>query len=95
LRADQTECILNIVMATTVHIPEPLLRAVDRQARRLKISRNRFIVRAIEKQLAGETAWSPGFFEQLGRVEPGDAIAVDEMLDAIQKRRTRKNAPDL
>ena len=38
-------------MATSIHIPKPLLAAVDRKARTLKISRNRLIVRALEKEL--------------------------------------------
>ncbi|MGH9199830.1 MAG: ribbon-helix-helix protein, CopG family [Vicinamibacterales bacterium] len=33
-------------MPTTVHIPDPLLKSVDRRAKALGISRNRLVVRA-------------------------------------------------
>lgn len=85
----------NIVMPTSIHIPEPLLGAVDRRARQLKMSRNRFIVRALEKEIAGEATWSPGFFERLADVTPGDAVEVDEMEQAIRSARTGKPAPRL
>lgn len=75
-------------MATTVHIPPPVLAAVDRRARALRISRNRFIVRAVEKALAREAEWSPGFFDSLGELDPAESLAVDEMLGAIRKART-------
>jgi hypothetical protein len=32
-------------MATAVHIPDPLLKSVDRRAKALGISRNRLVVR--------------------------------------------------
>jgi hypothetical protein len=80
---------------TIVHIPRQILEAVDRRARRLGVSRNRFIVRTLEKELEAETQWSPGFFEELAEVEPEGVEAVDEMLDAIVARRTRKPAPRL
>jgi len=77
-------------MPTSVHLPKPLLEAVDRRARRLKISRNRFIVQALQKELARETEWSPGFFEQFERIDKDDAVAIDEMLAAIRSNRTSK-----
>lgn len=80
-------------MPTSVHIPGPLLEAVDRRARRLAVSRNRLIVRALEKELARGTEWSPGFFERLARVEPDEAAAVDDMLAGIRTARTRKRPP--
>jgi len=75
-------------MATTIHIPGPVLAAVDRRARALRISRNRFIVRAVEKALAKEAEWSPDFFDSLSELERTDAGAVDEMLVAIRDART-------
>lgn len=77
-------------MPTSVHIPRDILEAVDRRAEALRISRNRFIVRAVERALARETEWSPGFFEFLERIDPGDARAVDEMLEVIESRRSSK-----
>ena len=85
-RVDYT---LNIVMATSVHIPRVLLDAVDRRARQLKISRNRFILRVLEEELVRTTEWSPGFFEKLG-AGAADRAAVEEMLGAIRANRTGK-----
>ncbi len=79
-------------MPKGIHLPEPLLEAVDRQARRLKISRNRFIVRALEKAIARPSGWSPGFFERLAAAEPQVVSAVDEMLEAIRATRQRRSA---
>ena len=87
------EYIFDILVPTSVHIPAELLEEVDRRARRLKISRNRFIVRALEKEIAGEAAWSPGFFEQLGRVTADEAEAVGEMARAIRAGRASKGPP--
>ena len=94
-RAQGDEYILTIAVATSVHIPRKILEAVDRRARRLKMSRNRFIVRTLEKELSNETEWSPEFFTRLAEIEPGDADAVDEMVVAIEARRTRKRPPEL
>ncbi|MBI2899013.1 MAG: CopG family transcriptional regulator [Planctomycetes bacterium] len=82
-------------MSTTVHIPKPLLDALDRRARRLKVSRNALIVRAVQAELRRQTEWSPGFFDRLASVDPADAAAVDGMLAAVRARRTRKGPPPL
>jgi hypothetical protein len=79
-------------MATSVHIPKPLLDAVDRKARALKLSRNRLIVRALEREVAQGSDWSPEFFERLSATSPETAAAVDEMLNAIRQAR-RSKAP--
>ena len=39
-------------MPTTVHIPDPLLKSVDRRAKALGISRNRLVVRALEQAVS-------------------------------------------
>lgn len=52
-------------MSTTVHLPADLLASVDRQARALAMSRNRYIIRALEQALATETGWSAEFVEEL------------------------------
>ena len=67
-------------MPTSVHIPKPLLEAVDRKARALKMSRNRLIVLALERELKQDSDWSPGFFEQLSAVDSETVAAVDELL---------------
>lgn len=77
-------------MATSIHIPKPLLEAVDRKAQALKISRNRLIVRALERELTAGSDWSPGFFEQLGTVAPETVAAVDELLTSVRQARTSK-----
>jgi len=77
-------------MPTSVHIPGPLLAAVDRRAKALKVSRNRVIVRALERELTAGTQWSPGFFSELEAPERGIGAAADEMLKAISKQRRSK-----
>jgi len=77
-------------MPTSVHIPKPLLVAVDLRARALKISRNRLIVTALEREVAGGSSWSPGFFEQLESREPDVAAAADRMLAGIRRNRRSK-----
>ena len=79
-------------MATSVHIPKPLLDAVDRRAQALKISRNRLVVRALERELSERSEWSPGFFDELSAVDAATAAAVDEMLGAVRAGR-RSKAP--
>lgn len=73
-----------------MHIPKPLLEAADRRARKLGVSRNRLIVRALEKELGAGTDWSAGFFERLRAPEPGIDRAADEMLAAILAGRRSK-----
>lgn len=77
-------------MPTSVHIPKPLLAAVDRRARALKISRNRLIVQALEREVKGGSEWSPGFFEQLESTDPELGAAVDRMIGTIRKGRRSK-----
>ena len=80
-------------MATTIHVPDELLSRVDERAKKLKITRNRYIVEALRKALAEQTAWSPDFLEQLDRLEP--VAGVDELMRAVKQRRTRKAPPRL
>jgi predicted transcriptional regulator len=70
-------------MSTSVQIPRPLLVAVDRKARALKISRSRLIVRALEREVTQGASWSPGFFDRLAFPDSGVTEAADEMLKAI------------
>ena len=77
-------------MPTSVHIPKPLLVAVDRMARALKISRNRLIVHALEREVAQSSSWSPDFFGRLESPETGVEHAADEMLRAIEGQRRSK-----
>lgn len=82
-------------MATSVHIPKPLLGAVDRKAKALGISRNRLILRALERELTPGVDWSPDFLERLRDVDRTTADAVDDMLDSIRKHRRSKKPLDL
>ncbi|MCK6586235.1 MAG: ribbon-helix-helix protein, CopG family [Polyangiaceae bacterium] len=79
-------------MPTSVHLPKQLLDAVDRRAKALRISRNRLIVRALERELREESDWSPGFFEQLEQRDPEISAAVDELLDDVRRARRSKPA---
>jgi hypothetical protein len=45
-----------------VHIPDALLKSVDRRAKALGISRNRFVVRALEQAVSVRPDWSPKFY---------------------------------
>ena len=45
-------------MPTTVHIPDPLLKSVDRRAKALGISRNRLVVRALEEAVSVRSGWA-------------------------------------
>jgi metal-responsive CopG/Arc/MetJ family transcriptional regulator len=82
-------------MPTSVHIPRELLDELDRRARHLRVSRNRLIVGAIENELSQATRWSPGFFESLSAIEPEEAQAIDDMMRAIRRARSRKGPPKL
>ena len=79
-------------MATSVHLPQGLLNAVDKRARTLQISRNRLIVRALERELTHTSEWSPGFFEGLSQTDPETSRTVDELLRAVRRARSSKPA---
>jgi metal-responsive CopG/Arc/MetJ family transcriptional regulator len=77
-------------MPTSVHIPKPLLQAVDRRAKALKISRNRLIIQALEREVTQGSDWSPGFFASLEAPTAEVASAVADMESAIQKGKASK-----
>ena len=82
-------------MPTTVHIPDPLLKSVDRRAKALGISRNRLVVRALEQAVSARSGWAPEFLEQLRNVDRKTSAAVDELLTAVQQARRSKEPHDL
>jgi predicted transcriptional regulator len=82
-------------MATTIHIPRPLLDALDKKARAMRVSRNRLIVRAIEQELTHSSEWSPGFFERLAPVDEATGATMDGLLGDIRKARRSKPPPAL
>jgi hypothetical protein len=61
-------------MPTSVHIPKPLLVAVQ----------------ALEREITEGSNWSPDFFGRLELIEPGVEEAADEMFKAIQGQRRSK-----
>jgi predicted transcriptional regulator len=79
-------------MPTTVHIPDPLLKSVDRRAKALGISRNRLVVRALEQAVAAQATWAPEFLERLRQVDHDVVEAVDELVGAVTRAR-RSKAP--
>lgn len=73
------------------------MAAVDRRAQDLRVTRNRYIVRALERSLRSDTEWSPGFVEELrsARHDPKDQRVLAEMRDAIKANRKSKEPPAL
>lgn len=82
-------------MGTSVHIPAELLKAVDRRARALRISRNRMILRALERELEQGSEWSVGFFDKLRTVDHQTVDDTERMLTAIRAQRRSKGPPKL
>lgn len=84
-------------MATTVHLPRDLLDAVDKQAGELGISRNRYIILALERAIEEETGWSPDLLVELAAAAEDAAgrELIEEMMEAITAQRTRKPHPEL
>jgi metal-responsive CopG/Arc/MetJ family transcriptional regulator len=86
-------CVCQVFRAT-VHIPSDLLEAVDARAKRMKLSRNRFVVDALKKALADRSEWAPGFISAISKpLAQGDAV--DEMMRSIKRARSSKKAPKL
>ena len=81
-------------MPTTVHVPKPLLAAVDRKARALNISRNRLVVRALQREV-DERGWSPGFFDRLTTLEEKEKTEFRKSMRVVRSRRRSKRPPAL
>jgi len=71
-------------MPTTVHIPAALLKSVDRRAKALGLSRNRLIIRALERAVSDRSGWAPEFLEKLRSVEQETQTAVNELLADVK-----------
>jgi metal-responsive CopG/Arc/MetJ family transcriptional regulator len=64
------------VASTTFHIADMLLREIDRAARRMGLSRNRFVIKACEEALARQAGeWPEGFFNPLDDHEERKLLA--------------------
>ena len=76
-----------------LHLAEDLLHSLDGRAKELRISRNRYIVRALKKVVAEETTWSNEFLRMLEAAardkESHDEI--NDMIEAISAARTTKD----
>jgi hypothetical protein len=60
----------------------------------MKVSRNRYIVRALQTSLEHETEWSQKLWETLARARRDDDGAADTMLaDTKRARASRKKPP--
>lgn len=84
-------------MSTTIHLSAELLTAVDHRAKDLKLTRNRYIVRALERSLRDDTEWSPALVEELraaGDDREGQEVLA-EMRRVIAANRTSKGPPAL
>lgn len=86
------DILVGIVMSTSIHLPKPLLAAVDRRAKSLRLSRNRLIVRALERELREDNDWTPGFFDRLREAGPGLSATVDAMVEHVRRGRRSKPA---
>lgn len=82
-------------MPTTVHIPAALLKSVDRRAKALGLSRNRLIIRALERAISERSGWAPEFLERLRSVDQETHMAVDELLADVKQARRSKSPHDL
>lgn len=94
-RVSSLDIVADIVMATSIHLPKPLLEAVDRKARSLRMSRNQLIVRALQREVQAGGDWSAGFLERLADVDPETVDDVDELLAAIRAARVSKQPREL
>ncbi len=82
-------------MPTTIHVPAPLLTAVDRRAKALRISRKRLIVDALKQAVLERSQWSQEFLDRLRSVDPDTAEGVDELRIQIKQARRSKTPPSL
>ena len=82
-------------MPTTVHIPDPLLKSVDRRAKALGISRNRLVVRALEQVVREPAGWTPEFLERLRQVDSDTSAGTDDLLKAVKQARRSKKPLEL
>ena len=83
-------------MATTVHLPRELLERVDKRAMTMKLSRNQFVRRALDRLLAHETEWSDQFLRALqeAAADENGRRGIDDIMHAVA-RRSRKGPPKL
>ena len=71
-----------------------LLKAVDRRAKALGVSRNRLVVRALEQAVSERSGWAPEFLKRLRNVDGNTSAAVDALLVAVTEARRSKRPRD-
>jgi len=78
-------------VATSVHIPPRLLKALDKRAETLGVSRNSLIVKAIEHELgeAGDR-WPAGFFEAFAAIDDEARAELTKSMAVVKARRSSK-----
>jgi Ribbon-helix-helix protein, copG family len=84
--------------STTVHIPDDLLKKIDRFVANEGISRNKFIIGACKAQLEkGASRWPKAFF--ISKLNKSDRELLEqgsrEMLNAILSNRKSRKPVDL
>jgi predicted transcriptional regulator len=82
-------------MPTTVHIPAALLKSVDRRAKALGLSRNRLIVKALERAVSERVTWAPEFLEKLRDIDDDTVRTVDELMNNVKRARRSKPPREL
>jgi predicted transcriptional regulator len=82
--------------STTIHFPDEILKEIDRNAKKNKISRNKYVIQACIAEIskaAGE--WPEDFFSYT--LDDADfhllQTAVEEMTGAIYANRRNRGAP--
>jgi hypothetical protein len=83
---------------TTIHFPEDILRRIDAVARRRGISRNRFVIQACERAVAGDSGQWPEHFFELDLSPDDQALlnqATVELQEAVMRSRANRGAPPL
>ena len=84
--------------STSVHLPEDLIRRLDRAAKRRRVSRNRLIMEACRAIVGeGERDWPEGFFSRdhlSGRERALLHDTFDDWLGGLEEaRRSKTRAP--
>jgi hypothetical protein len=79
---------------TTVHVPADLLERVDTRAKALGVSRNRFIVKALEESLGVRDAWPAELVRMLKRPIAARASSdLEDSLTVVRRRRASRRQP--
>lgn len=86
-----------VVMSTSIRLPPRLLARVDARARALGVSRNEFLVNAIEAGISVENAWPPELLALLETpLDAGTAGLFEDAIGGVRRaRRNRRAAPRL